>query len=111
MRQEPARILGDQTVVLAHTNPRGLIADDPGSHQGETLAKLRQRRKFLKDERRIGVGAVLFYGQTFSSLQLDVGAFPGEERFAYPAFGHGLVDVWVKMCRQQVWMPLVELPQ
>src|SRR3990167_2450563 len=111
MRQEPARILGDQAVVLTYTDPRRLIADYPGANQRKAVAELRKRRELLKDKRRIGVGAVLFHDQAVSSLQLDIGTFPGEERLAHPAFWYGFARLGIQVRREQVRVTFVEFPQ
>lgn len=110
MRQEPARILGDQAVVFAHANPGRLITDYPRTDQRVAVVELRQRGKFLQDEGRVGVGPILFDDQAFGGLQLDVGAFPGEERFANPALGHRAARIRVKVRGQQIRVALVQLP-
>ena len=111
VRQESAGILGNQAVVLAHTDPRGLIADHPGTDQRVAIAKLWQRRELLKDKRRIRVGPILFHDQTIRCLQLDVGAFPREEWLAHPTLGHRFVRVGIQVGGEQVRMTFVEFPQ
>src|SRR5690348_3536502 len=82
MRYEMTGVAGDRRRVFPHADPRRLVANDPGSDQGVTVAEAWKRRVRLVDPPFFAVGPA-FAKHLGASVDGDVGAFARVQRLLH----------------------------